>query len=239
MLCTGPGGLWAQGMVQSKARHIGGLAKRGRPAHIYYNLHIIWASPNPTFQMSDSLSNLFSHIKNAQRNRILVIEHFKSKESIAILNILQQNGYIRGFRVGPCREQPTPIHPAQAQSDKKAGPLWAPQSGAQKLQILLKYKNQKPAISELTRISKPSRRVYVSIDQLGPRSGAAPERRRPKRGHQTIEDVPEGDHTAQKDSRSGFFFMQGILILSTSKGILSHVTARRLGAGGEVIGHVC
>ena len=47
------------------------------------------------------LSNLFSHIKNAQKNRILVIEHYKSKNIIAILNVLQEHGYIRGYRFLP------------------------------------------------------------------------------------------------------------------------------------------
>jgi ribosomal protein S8 len=34
------------------------------------------------------------------------------------------------------------------------------------MEILLKYKNQKPAITRAIRISKPSKRVYVSVDQL-------------------------------------------------------------------------
>lgn len=49
--------------------------------------------------MSDSLSNFFSHLKNAQNNRILVIEHPKSKIIISILEILQESGYIRGYRL--------------------------------------------------------------------------------------------------------------------------------------------
>lgn len=50
---------------------------------------------------------------------------------MAILATLLESGYIRGYRIG-----------------------------RSKIEILLKYKNQKPAIKNITRISKPSKRVY-------------------------------------------------------------------------------
>lgn len=92
--------------------------------------------------MKDTLSNLFSHIKNAQENRILVIEHIKSRTIIAILNVLQEHGYIRGYRF--LTQKP------------------------HKLEILLKYNanNQKPVINKIIPLSKPSRRVYVRANQL-------------------------------------------------------------------------
>jgi len=91
--------------------------------------------------MSDSLSHLFSHIQNGQRNRILTVESAKTKLVLAILNILQDHGYIRGYR----------FH----------------HNASTKLQILLKYKNQKPAINKIIRISKPSKRVYISSSASG------------------------------------------------------------------------
>ena len=49
--------------------------------------------------MSDILSNFFSYLKNAQQSRILVIEHPQSKLILSLLNILQECGYIRGYRM--------------------------------------------------------------------------------------------------------------------------------------------
>lgn len=90
--------------------------------------------------MSDSLSHLFSNIQNGQRCHLLTIESVQTKLVIAVSNILQEHGYTRGYR----------FHP----------------TASNKLQILLKYKNQKPVINKIIRISKPSKRVYISINQL-------------------------------------------------------------------------
>lgn len=45
-----------------------------------------------------SLSNLFSNIQNGQRKHILVINQPRSKITEAVLKVLQENGFIRGFR---------------------------------------------------------------------------------------------------------------------------------------------
>lgn len=90
--------------------------------------------------MSDSLRNSFSHTENGQKNRILVIEHIKPKAAIATLNVLQQNGYIRGYRLN----------------------LQKPKQ----IEILPKYKNQEPAINKTERPLRTSRkRVYISLRQ--------------------------------------------------------------------------
>lgn len=131
--------------------------------------------------MSDSISNLLSQIGNAQRNRILSIEHRKTKLIIGLLNVLQENGYIRGYRPN--------------------------KSWDGSILILPKYKNQKPAIKSSVRISKPSRRVYVGVDQLA------------KIG----------------ELKGANSFMKGILILSTPKGVISSTLARKLNVGGEIL----
>ncbi len=158
--------------------------------------------PDVTGQnMSDSLSRLFSHIQNGQRNRILVIESVQTKLVIAVSNISQDHGYIRGYR----------FH----------------QNASNKLQILLKYKNQKPVINKIIRISKPSKRVYISINQL---RGGAPKQNQIKlktegRKTSTAGFAPLQAHDVAGHSASSghqlnsLFFMQGILFLSTSKGI--------------------
>lgn len=91
--------------------------------------------------MSDSLSNLFSHIQNSQKNRTLTIFCNFTKLFVSILETLQENGYIRGYRI---------IQNNKPHTNNK--PMLA---------ILLKYKNQKPAIKKFIRISKPSKRVYI------------------------------------------------------------------------------
>ena len=132
--------------------------------------------------MSDTLSNLLSHIKTAQNNRILMIQTQESKLALAVLNILQDNGYIRGFRF------PYSYPNAQHQNILSRTNFLGQdvfiarhirknpkESGAtrertneciRKIQVLLQYKNHKPAISNIIRISKPSKRIYVSRNQL-------------------------------------------------------------------------
>lgn len=85
-----------------------------------------------------SLSNLFSSIQNGQRKRILVIQQPKSKQVQAVLKVLQENGFVRGFRL----------------------------TDELNIEILLKYKNQKPVINKITEISKSSKRVYKSYQDI-------------------------------------------------------------------------
>ena len=164
--------------------------------------------------MSDILSNFFSHLKNSQQSRILVIEHPQSKIIMSVLNILQECGYIRGYRLVLEKSKPNSI------ADDK--PFPASPTGAE-VEILLKYKNQKPAINQIIRVSKPSKRVYLSVKKLS---------------HiltkKTYNQTPlnSGEHLSE------LLFMKGILILSTSKGIMTHLTAYRLNIGGEVLCHI-
>lgn len=84
-----------------------------------------------------SLSNLLSSIQNGQRKRILVVRQPRSKMAQSILNVLQEKGFLRGYRY----------------TDKD-------------FEILLKYKNHKPAINEIHLISKPSKRVYKKWEDI-------------------------------------------------------------------------
>jgi ribosomal protein S8 len=70
--------------------------------------------------MYNKLMFPFSHIQNGQNNRTLIVRADKTKAAIAALNVLQQNGYIRGY----CFAASKPLQ----------------------IRILLKYKNQEPAI---------------------------------------------------------------------------------------------
>lgn len=122
----------------------------------------------------DIISNLTSHIRNGQREKLFVIKMKPTRTVISILSILHDQGYIRGYRL------------TQGKVD-----------------ILLRYLNEKPAIGIFKRISKPSKRIFYDL------------------------------HAISLFLKGGF--MQGTLILSTPKGILSASSAQKLKVGGEVL----
>lgn len=213
--------------------------------------------------MSDVLSNFFSHLKNAQQSRILVIEHTQSKIILAILATLLECGYIRGYRLALYQTsslkvqvrgkavktltslskelQDSSTSPSPASTAEQGGAQNAPAcppagedrarptKGTKNIEILLKYKNQKPAINKITRISKPSKRIYLSVKELSSSLQATKTSgglRDKKIARQTSENL------------SPLLFIQGIFVLSTSRGIMSHLTAYRLNVGGEVLCHI-
>ena len=223
--------------------------------------------------MSDVLSNFFSHIKNSQINRILVVKQPQSKIVMSVLNILQECGYIRGYRLSTYSAQvrnnndlvskknfvlhtlKTPIPNTlvkfidqdvnnlnsisnksniyikqssqmvtEADSLNKSTIVYSEiDKGRGIVEILLKYKNQKPAIKNIIQISKPSKRFYISIKDLS---------------HQLTKKTYHQTQIHSNNNLSPLLFMKGILILSTSKGIMTHLTAYRLNVGGEVLCHI-
>lgn len=111
-------------------------------------------------------------------------------------------------------------------------------------EISSKYKNQKPVISALTRIPRPSRRVYVSVAQLKriKRGCFGREQDRPQMVVTRDTFRPSPSEIYVKVNSGGqndlFSFMQGTLTPCTSKGIVPGVTALRLNIGGEPTCHV-
>lgn len=94
--------------------------------------------------MTDPISDLLTQIRNAilaKKDRLSVPA---SKLKLEVCRILEEEGYIRGFGVE--RAQP---------SDR--------------IQILLRYSESGvPAISHMTRVSTPGRRVYRRAADLAP-----------------------------------------------------------------------
>jgi ribosomal protein S8 len=184
----------------------------------------------------DILSNLFSHIQNGQKNRILVIEYMNSRAVVAVLNILQENGYIRGYRF-------VPPHPPKDPTERTT----TDPRRARRIEILLRYLYEKPAIGKAMRISKPSRRIYLSIDALDEYLCKRPRKRYGPTPptHCLLGHSRSGSRRGPHGPRSGTpqvateEFMQGTLILSTPKGILSATTAKKFHVGGEVLALVC
>ena len=86
---------------------------------------------------SDPIADMLTRIRNGQSARHSKVEIPGSKVKIELARILKEEGYVSNYRV--------------ANDDNK-----------QVLKVYLKYQgDHKPVITRLTRVSKPSRRVYV------------------------------------------------------------------------------
>ena len=92
--------------------------------------------------MSDPLGDMLTRIRNAQRARHTSCVAPASKLRANVLDVLKREGYIRGFAAEVLRP------------------------GVAQLRIELKYNEGEPVIKEITRVSKPGRRVYSKIKEL-------------------------------------------------------------------------
>ena len=89
--------------------------------------------------MSDPIGDMLTRIRNGQRARHAVVAAPASKMRANVLEVLKREGYIRGFT----REQVRP--------------------GIAELKIELKYVDGEPVIREISRVSKPGRRIYSKL----------------------------------------------------------------------------
>jgi len=92
--------------------------------------------------VSDPLGDMLTRIRNGQRARQAVVAAPASKFRANVLDVLKREGYIRGFS----HEQIRP--------------------GVAELRIELKYVDGEPVIREISRVSKPGRRIYSKIGDL-------------------------------------------------------------------------
>ena len=92
--------------------------------------------------MNDSLGDMLTRIRNAQMRGKNSVVSPASKLRCWVLDVLKDEGYIRGY----------------SESQKE--------NSAAELQIELKYYEGKPVIQEIQRVSKPGRRVYVSVKTM-------------------------------------------------------------------------
>ena len=91
--------------------------------------------------MNDPLGDMLTRIRNAQMRGTSTVRTPASKLRAWVLDVLASEGYIRGY------ERITV-------------------DGHPELDIQLKYSAGEPAIRELTRISKPGRRVYAGVSEI-------------------------------------------------------------------------
>ena len=94
--------------------------------------------------VNDPLSDMIARIKNAAERKRSKVSTPASKLRGRVLDVLQDEGYIRGYAL----VEEAGKHP--------------------EFEIELKYFDGQPVIAEIARVSKPGRRVYSSIRDLKP-----------------------------------------------------------------------
>ena len=92
--------------------------------------------------MNDPIGDLLARIRNAQMRRRSDVITPASKLRAWVLDVLQSEGFIRGYK-----------------SVKS-------EDGKNNIQINLKYFDGEPVIKELKRISTPGRRVYTNVKNI-------------------------------------------------------------------------
>jgi small subunit ribosomal protein S8 len=92
--------------------------------------------------MTDPLSDMLTRIRNGQRAGKHAIVAPASKLHARVLDVLQREGFIRGY--------------SEAEVSQ----------GIRELTIELKYHDGEPAIREISRVSTPGRRVYSKLKDI-------------------------------------------------------------------------
>lgn len=117
-----------------------------------------------------SICNVCSHLQNASRARLGFTSIPNNKYNLAFAVALHRAGLINGIvRGGP---YPPPMSSMGAVSRPEAGhvfdvePVTHANVASRRLWLGLKYWKDEPVLRSLTPLSKPSRLVTVSADQL-------------------------------------------------------------------------
>jgi len=92
--------------------------------------------------MNDPIGDMLTRIRNSQMRGKSTVSTPASKLRAWVLDVLADEGYIRGYESG---------------SDVNGHPT---------LEIALKYFDGTPVIRELKRVSKPGRRVYMGSKEI-------------------------------------------------------------------------
>ena len=92
--------------------------------------------------MTDPLGDMLTRIRNGASRRKSTVSTPASRLRVRVLDVLQAEGYIRGY------------------TETDFG------NGKAEIEIELKYFDGAPVIRELQRVSKPGRRVYASVETL-------------------------------------------------------------------------
>jgi small subunit ribosomal protein S8 len=92
--------------------------------------------------MNDPLGDMLTRIRNAQMRHMGKVQTPGSRLRAHVLDVLQAEGYIRGY------------------STTEYG------NGRTEFEIELKYSDGAPVIRDIERVSKPGRRVYAAVGAM-------------------------------------------------------------------------
>ena len=92
--------------------------------------------------LSDPLGDMLTRIRNAAGRNKSTVSTPASKLRARVLDVMKSEGYIRGY----------------TQTDHK--------DGKSEIEIELKYHDGGSVIHEIARVSRPGRRVYVSVKSI-------------------------------------------------------------------------
>jgi small subunit ribosomal protein S8 len=92
--------------------------------------------------LNDPLGDMITRIRNAQQRSKSKVSTPGSRLRARVLDVLQTEGYIRGYATVEHKD------------------------GRTEFEIELKYFDGNPVIQEIARVSKPGRRVYASVKAL-------------------------------------------------------------------------
>jgi small subunit ribosomal protein S8 len=92
--------------------------------------------------LNDPLGDMIARITNAQMRKKSKVSTPGSRLRVSVLDVLKNEGYIRGYATVEHKD------------------------GRSELEIELKYFDGEPVIREISRVSKPGRRVYVAVRNL-------------------------------------------------------------------------
>ena len=92
--------------------------------------------------LSDPLGDMLTRIRNGQKAGKATIVSPASKVRASVLDVLKREGYIRSYQ----------------QSDGDSGGI--------EFRIELKYHEGHPVIREISRVSRPGRRVYSKVTEI-------------------------------------------------------------------------
>ena len=129
--------------------------------------------------MSDPIADMLTRIRNGLARNKVSVSMPSSGLKEAIAKVLQDEGFVDGFEV-------------KKDDQKKT------------LSITLRYHEGEPVIEQLSRVSRPGRRMYCGANDMPRLNGGL-----------------------------------GVIMISTSKGVMSDRQARIEGIGGEIICSVC
>ena len=93
-------------------------------------------------QMNDPIGDLIARINNAQMRKKQKVSSPGSRLRTSVLDVLKSEGYIRDYSTVEHKD------------------------GRSEVEIELKYSEGQPVIREMSRVSKPGRRVYVAVRNL-------------------------------------------------------------------------